>query len=275
MTHKEPLPGSGNNDDKYLKETLDGILSSSPDLQAQVDSLNETEEYRHLAANEAVIVHYLADKIPAIEKLSQILESLQQDQDNPTMIDVVQAVHEITNELSEKGTPPETLAPFNHMRDLAGTISDIAANHDAIVGEKEEIQIRILERSHLSPEEKQALIEASDHFIAGSSLDVTDPDAVANALVQSEHKREEEDANMALGRKAGILFNRLIANKYGIDPESDTCSALRILVRAAATTGYTAILGNVDDMLAELNIPKGEFYDTVDHIIQLVNYDAQ
>jgi hypothetical protein len=270
MVHNEPTPDF--NDD-HLRNLVNEI-SSSIDFEDEFDELDQLESDSQLAAKEATIIDFLRDRATSVDKVVGVLDHIRGDITNPTMTDVLATLNTIITALPDD-TPQELLTPLRHAQELAGAIGSIALSTDAemaMVYPKKDVQVSILESS-LPVSEKEALLEASNRFLDGESLNTSDPDDISIALIAAQKERQEKEDKEALGRKAGILFDNLIAKKYDIDFDSKEYMVLKGLTRTSAVIGTSSWMGDISATLSKMNIPVEEYSELVEQIITIVHHD--
>lgn len=272
MERNDPTPQFNGDDEQFLRNALEEIVTSSESLQRDVTFMEQQEaDARQLALNEVQVCDYLRGTLPSVAKLEQIIDSLCEEKEIPLTHDVMILLGEMIDELTNQDAPEELIASARHMNEVAYVVGSIALElQGEHTGDAHNIHAAILDSEVLSAEEKTAFIDAANHFSVGAYLEPGDVEAAANAVLARQREQDEADASSALHRKANILFDQHIARRYGLDVDTEDKSILRIMVGLAASIGSPVAMGNVDEVLARQSIPKEEFYEIVNSIIAQV-----
>lgn len=277
MVSENSIPSASNDDDSNLEELLKSIIDASPDLQGQLESQDEADKYDELAVErEQAVMDYLKGKLPAIDSLEEILASLQDLKEDVNLGDVHRALVDSWDKLREVQAPADMAEPIIHMRAIVGEIQMIAvASISSEAGDanaKKETQTSILTYDSLSPEEKQALIAAADHFIKGQALDMENPGEVVDAFSQNERDIQQAEEDSKLRAKIAPLFDELVGEFNSANTDDVTYQNLKQYTTTAILTGNSVLFRDmVEDCLDQLGIDYGDYYDAVDEIVSAIS----
>lgn len=277
MVSENSTPSASNDDDSNLDELLRGIIDASPDLQGQLAAQDEADKYDELALErEQEVVNFLRDKLPAISNVEEILASLKDIKDDITLTDVHRALVDAWDKLREMNAPDDMAAPIVHMRAIVGEIMVIASasisSETTDTTAKKETQTSILTSDNLSPEEKQAFIEAADHFIKGEALDTENPSEVVEAFSQNEQEKKQLEENTKLRAEIAPLFDELIGDFNSVNTDDVAYQNLKHYATTAILAGEpTLFQGMIEDCLDQLDIDYGDYYDAIDEIVSNIH----
>lgn len=278
MASENTIPSASNDDDSNLDELLRGILDASPDLQSQLASQDEADRYDELALErEQEIVAFLKDKLPAIDNLEEVMASLKDIKDDMSLMDVYRALVDAWDKLREMNAPDDMAAPIIHMRAIVGEILVIASasisSETTDTTAKKETQTSILTSDSLLPEEKQALIEAANHFIKGEALDTENPSEVVEAFSQDEQEKKQVEENSKLRAEISPLFDEMIGDFNSVNTDDIAYQNLKQYATTAILAGEPALFQDmVEDCLDQLGIDYGDYYDAIDEIVSTISH---
>lgn len=277
MVSENSTPSASNDDDSNLDKLLRGIIDASPDLQGQLAAQDEADKYDELALErEQEVVNFLRDKVPAISNVEEILASLKGIKEDVNLTDVHRALVDAWDKLREMNAPDDMAAPIIHMRAIVGEIMVIASasisSETTDTTAKKETQTSILTSDNLSPEEKQAFIEAADHFIRGQALDTENPSEVVEAFSQNEQEKKQLEENTKLRAEIAPLFDELIGDFNSVNTDDVAYQNLKQYATTAILAGEPALFQDmVEGCLDQLDIDYSDYYDAIDEIVSTIH----
>ena len=246
-----PHPGKDTSGIQASFETI--RLASLADTEQESEQLfTEDKLLRRIEAEihykEFVVMYYLHEDLENVRDLEDMLHAMTSDK--PLCMEVVTGLEDLERRVS---LTDDDLAPIRNMATVAHLIGSIATYSGRIAHEaKVNLQIEIISSTYLSNEEKDAFLDAVDHFIS----DPKAPDSIR--------------------KEVGMLFTNKIVAGYDVDMNDINFITLRSLVqKAAVANSPEAAERGVDEILQGFNINKADYSQIIRDIISLAREEQE
>lgn len=276
MASENTTPSASNNDDdNYLQDMLNEIAAESPELDDEFKQKDYAEFDEQEAAVAREVMAHLLDELPIVVQLAEIQVSLSQGDDKATLDDIERSLWLTIKHIKTRGDSTEMEEPVRRMISALHAVRSIALGSLEPAGNplmKKEVQSQIMTEDNLLPEEKQAFLEASNHFIIGDSIDPNDLDDAMRVFGEKQAEDELKEVHDKLREKITPLFDEFVADFNSVDTNSEAYKYLRTLAITEIISGISgAFQQQIDGYLEQLDIDLGEYYNALDQIKEAID----
>lgn len=151
--------------ESIMRDVMPGIASLEEEFN-ELDVQKEIE--RRSAASEASVINYLENKIPYIDVLNRMLDSLRESgTDNPTCNSIMDTMDEMSEDEEFMKNNDKLIQEMAKMYGLTMVIEQIAKSETRVVElSKEDIFKQIVTDDLFTHNERNVLKEAADFFLS-------------------------------------------------------------------------------------------------------------
>lgn len=267
-------------------DVLKHLLKDS-EFAKSLEQFNETSDlsdefHRKTAENVDQVMTLLQGKLPLVDELCEIKDTIQRDLNQEiTIYDFQRALYEVHGAL-ESDELLKIFAPqFDRFIEAARAIDLIATGTIGIDDGSQDkmkayVQGDILLFSSLTAEEKTVFIQIADEFMPGESIDTGNPDTYGELVADAEQdKKDWQEISVFRG-----LVNDLIDIHLGSATELQTNDVafkkLRELVSIGLFTGDASMFQTeISELLQQLRIEESVYHDAVKSIEEVIDSDLR
>lgn len=277
--------GKHDNDDhsnvfKHLLEDNSEFAKSLEEFNKKSDLTDEL--YRQTQENVAQVMTLLRGKLPLVDKLYEIKDSLQQKFNKEiTIYDFQRALYQVYGALKSDELlqffAPQLLRYIEaaHAIDwiATGTIGIDDGSQDKM---KAYVQGDIMLLPSLRVEEKTVFIEVADEFMPGEPFDSSDPDKFSALVADAEQDIKDWQEISKFRELVNGLIDIHLGNGNELQANDVAFKKLREFITLGLFVGDASMFQiEITEILDQLGIQRSEYLDAIKSIQEVIDSDLR